>query len=277
MSKPLVVLVTGCTTGGMGFHFAEEYAREGCKVYATARNVDAMKGFSGTNIYRRKVDVTSSEDIDAVVEEIMENEGRIDIVVNNAGVIGISPIVDLDLDKVQRTFDANTFSLIRMAKAVVPHMAKARSGLIVNIGSVVGNLASPWNGLYAATKAAQHSLSDNLAMELSPFNIRVMLVAPGGVKSNIASNAAAEFNLPKDSLYVPWLDNIIARMWLSQGPRSWPADRFAKHIVAQTLRKSPPRYISVGAWTTVYKILAWLPRSLALWVLWRNSGKLKKA
>jgi 1-acylglycerone phosphate reductase len=90
--KPRVVLVTGCTTGGMGFSFAQEFAREGCKVYATARNVDSMSGFTSTNIMRRKLDVTSDEDVNAVVEEIMETEGRIDIVVNNAGVLGISTL-----------------------------------------------------------------------------------------------------------------------------------------------------------------------------------------
>jgi 1-acylglycerone phosphate reductase len=188
-------------------------------------------------------------------------------------VLGISPVVDLDLDRVKEAFDANTFSVIRVAKAVVPHMAKVKSGLIINIGSVVGNIASPWNGLYAASKPALHSISDNLDMELRPFNIKVLLVAPGGVKSNISKNQASSFRLASDSLYVPYLDNIIARMYSSQGPSSWETDRFAKRVVKEALKKNPPSYLSVGAYSTLYKFLLWLPRSAALYILWRSMSK----
>lgn len=110
-------------------------------------------------------------------------------------------------------------------------MAKNKSGTIVNIGSIVGEMyvkpttqcqviltpffnisASPWNGVYAASKAALHSLTDTLSMELRPFNIDVLLVAPGGTKSNLSQNQASTFNLPSDSLYVSYLDSIIGRM-----------------------------------------------------------------
>ncbi|KAJ7246297.1 oxidoreductase [Mycena haematopus] len=265
-----VVLVTGCTSGGIGYALCERFAAEGCRVFATARRLETMSGLAAHPLISlQTLDVTVDEDVHRVVALIVAEAGRIDIVVNNAGFLGVGPLIEQPLDNVKATFDANTYGALRVAQAAFPHMAARRSGLIINIGSVVADIAVPWNGLYSATKAAVRSMSDILHMELKPFNIKVMYIAPGAVRSNIANNQAARFSLREGSLFTEFLPNIIQRMNGSQGPSSIPAEKFAREVVRRALQKNPPRYMTVGGNATTFKILGWLPRGLVLWYLWR--------
>jgi NAD(P)-dependent dehydrogenase (short-subunit alcohol dehydrogenase family) len=199
----------------------------------------------------------------------------------------IGPLVEQTMDNIKQTFDTNTFAILRVCKAAVPHMAKRRSGTIVNIGSIVGEMyavfflqsfftwilnlisSTPWNGLYSATKAAVNSISEVLFMELKPFNISVLHVAPGGVKSNISSNAIAGFALAPDTLYSNFLSFVIRRIHTSQGPDSMPSKRFAQQVVSSALRKNPPRYMSIGGHSWLFACLKWLPRGAVLAYMWR--------
>jgi len=268
-----VVLVTGCTTGGIGFYLCEEFAAKSCKVYATSRNIATIGAFKNPSIEKLAFDVTSDNDVERVIKTILDAEGKIDIVVNNAGVMGISPLVDLSLERVKNIFDTNTFAALRTAKAVVPFMAKRRSGLIINIGSIVAEIPTPWNGIYSASKAALHTLTEVLQMECRPFNIDVMLVSPGTVRSNIADNQAAIFKLPPDSLYTRYLHNIMERMYSSQGEQTMATDAFAQEVVSKALRKEPPSYMTTGGRTTLFALLKWLPRAWALYFMWRRFSK----
>lgn len=206
------------------------------------------------------------------------------------------------MSRVRDTFETNTFSALRMAKAVFPSMAARKSGLIVNIGSVAGNVyvflsfrptfpltgtasltctfalthvrsGTPWNGLYSVAKSALHMLSDILDMECRPFNVHVMLVAPGGIRSNISRNQAATLVLPSDTLYKPFIPNVIARMHASQTPQSMPAEEFARRVVGAALRKDPPRYMTLGENSFIFTVLEWLPRALVLLFMWRRFSK----
>ena len=139
----------------------EEYASRGCKVYATARRLESMDALKQPNIEKLVLDVTDNDNVQAVVNTIVEKEGRIDILVNNAGVLCIGmlehafpatsidrnagavrrtlfagPMIDVSMDVIQKAYDANVFSVIRMCKAVIPHMAARKSGTIVNISSI---------------------------------------------------------------------------------------------------------------------------------------------
>ncbi|OBZ78692.1 NADPH-dependent 1-acyldihydroxyacetone phosphate reductase [Grifola frondosa] len=157
VTSPKVVLITGCSKGGIGFSLCEEFASQGCKVYATARKLESMEGFAHENIEQLKLDVTSDEDVHEVISTVIEREGRIDVVVNNAGAACMGPLIDISMDDIRRTYETNTFSIIRMAKAIIPYMAARKSGTIVNIGSVVGETPTPWSGVYASTKSAWSS------------------------------------------------------------------------------------------------------------------------
>jgi len=235
--------------------------------------VEAMAGLSAHPLISlHALDVTSDADVLRVVELIVAEAGHIDIVVNNAGMIAIGPLIEQPLEHVHTAFDTNTYGALRVARAVFPHMATRRSGLIINIGSVVGDIAVPWNGLYSATKAAMHMMSNILMMELSPFNIRVMNIAPGSVRSNIASNATG-FSLSSTSRYTDFLPDMVRRMNSSQTRNAMPADQFARKVVGAALSRNPPTHMTVGGSAWVYKLLRWLPHTFVLWFSWRLFSK----
>ncbi|KAG2079297.1 NAD-P-binding protein [Suillus decipiens] len=265
--KGKVALVTGCSKGGIGFHLCERFAEQGCIVYATSRRLETMDGFKHS-VEKRAMDVTSDDDVRLVVQSILEEQGKIDIVVNNAGaVIAMGPLLDVSLDQARKTFETNTFSILRVAQAVAPSMMERKQGLIVNIGSIVGNIATPWNGLYCAAKTAVHALSDTLAMEYKPFGVKVILVAPGGIRSNITTNQAAILKLSPTSIYKPYFDRVHERLRMSQGQGSMATDEFARHVAAKVLSPNPLTYISIGGGSRFFAFLRWLPHWLVLWII----------
>ncbi|KAL1748990.1 hypothetical protein HDZ31DRAFT_28574 [Schizophyllum fasciatum] len=264
-----VVLVTGCSTGGAGFALCQAFEARGCIVYATSRRLETMQGLQSERIHLLQMDVSNDDHVAEVVSKIVEEQGRIDILVNNAGTVAGGALIDNPMDHVKNVFDVNTFSIVRLAKAVVPIMAKQQSGRIVNIGSVVGDTPTPFNGLYAASKAALHSISDVLAMELRPFNIDVMLVTPGGIRSNLANNGALAFKQPEDSLYKKYLPAILRRINLSQTTGPWSAEDFALDVVAKCLRKRPPAHVMNGKGWQAFYALKWLPRTWSLYLFRR--------
>lgn len=179
MSK--VVLITGCSTG-IGRHLALWLTQSGHKVVATARNVDAMKDLDVA--FRLPLDVTDPESIRTAVDSVMQHFGRIDVLINNAGYAQIGPLEELSDQQIQKMFDVNVFGATRMVRVVVPHMRKQKSGRIINISSIAGKMVTPVNGSYAASKFALEALSDALRWELEPFNIQVILIEPGAIKTN---------------------------------------------------------------------------------------------
>ncbi|KAI8983172.1 oxidoreductase [Trametes punicea] len=242
-----VVLVTGCSSGGIGSAICEEYASRGCKVYATARRLEAMDGFKHP-VERLQLDVTDDKSVHEAVQTIIDREGRIDILVNNAGVLCTGPIIDIPMEEIQRAYDANVFSVIRMCKAVIPHMAARKSGTIVNISSIQAHIPTPWAGIYASSKAAMQSLTETLYMECTPLDISVVLVVTGAVRSNLAANRLRTFaGLPPDSLYTRYLPNILERTNMSQDADSIPTAEYARHVVDSSLKARPPRSIMLGA------------------------------
>ncbi|KAG7452387.1 oxidoreductase [Guyanagaster necrorhizus] len=274
MPKNCVVVVTGCSTGGIGFALCERFAQQGCKVYATSRNVETMQGFKDPNgIEILALDVTSDEDVQRVIQHISDTEGRVDIVVNNAATPAIGPLIDQSMEIIKRTYNTNTFSVIRMCKTVIPIMAKRHSGLIVNIGSIVGEIPTPWHGAYSSSKAAVQNISEVLSMECRPLGINVMHVAPGSVTSNFSRNQEKWFSLPENTLYATFLPNIMERMYASQTKSSMSNEEFAKHIVDKALAKPPPSYISVGGNALLFWVFKWLPRAWVLGLLWRLYSK----
>lgn len=270
-AQQTVVLVTGCSKGGIGFYLCEEFARRDCIVYATARRLEALEGFSHPRIRKLSLDCTKDESVKRAIGEVMSAEGHIDILVNNAGVICISPIADISIEQAQKTFDTNVFGCLRTAQAVIPHMASRKKGLIVNVGSIVGDIPTPWNGMYCASKAALHSVTELLHMELKPLGLRAMLLTPGSVKSNLATNQAEVFRLPDNSLYKAYMKQIIGRMYASQEAGvSMPTETFAQLAVKKILATNPPLYVILGGNTLVFSLLRWMPRAFVLWLIWRR-------
>jgi 1-acylglycerone phosphate reductase len=127
----------------------------------------------------------------------------------------------------------------------------------------------PWGGIYAATKSAVHAITNALEMECRPFNIKVLLVAPGGVKSNISTNQT--YNPPPDTLYAGFIERILARRDISQSS-PMPTDVFAKQVVTNALAPTPPSYMMLGKNSIPFWFLTWLPRHWLLSILWKLFG-----
>jgi len=178
-------LVTGASSG-IGEATAERLAIAGYKVYGTSRR--AAKA-SRRSFELLALDVTSDESVEATVREVLRLEGRIDLLVNNAG-FGIAPAAaeESSIEQARSIFETNFFGLVRMTRAVLPHMRRQRAGRIINIGSVLGFLPAPYAALYAATKHAVEGYSESLDHELRTRGIRVSVIEPAYTKTQFGAN-----------------------------------------------------------------------------------------
>ena len=185
-----VALVTGTSTG-IGFAIAESLARAGHDVFATMRDPDGAPGLA--DLARRDalpitvlpMDVDRDASVAATVGEVLAARGRIDALVNNAGVGAAGAVESIPLAEFRRVMETNYFGALRCIQAVLPGMREARSGLIVNITSVAGRIATPGQGPYAASKFALEALSECLAGEVKAHGIRVAIVEPGVIATPI--------------------------------------------------------------------------------------------
>ncbi|KAF9266156.1 oxidoreductase [Marasmius fiardii PR-910] len=266
-----VVFVTGCSDGGIGGAIAWDLAAKGCFVYASTRCLSSMSSLDGhSRIKKLVVDVTNDESVQKAIEEIYGTEGRIDIVVSNAGVGCTGPVLDITVEHARRTFDTNVFGLMRVVNNIVPRMAERRSGLVVVIGSVRSEVSTPFTGVYSSSKAAVRTYTETLSMECQPLGINVMLINPGSVTSNIVKNQGNAYHMPEKSLYKGFSDAIRHVMFQSQSKRyrSMEATEFARRVTPKILARNPPKYMAVGGSTFLIKLLQWIPRQWALGLLW---------
>ena len=179
MSK--VVLITGCSTG-IGRDLAQRLTGAGYTVVATARKVETLEAIPAA--LKLPLDVTSPDSVQQAVEQTLQRFGQIDVLVNNAGY-GLRGVVEeISDEQARQVYDVNVFGVIRMVRAVAPHMRKQKSGRIINISSIVGKVVVPVNGLYSSTKFALEALSNALRLELAPFGIQVVVIEPGSIKTN---------------------------------------------------------------------------------------------
>ena len=184
-----VVLITGASSG-IGFQAARELARAGHTVYAGARRVERMRPLRALGVAPVALDVTDQDACTGVVETIMAEEGRIDVLVNNAGYGSFGAVEDVDLTEARRQIEVNVLGLAALTRAVLPHMRARRSGTIINMSSMGGRLVTFMGGWYHATKYAVEALSDALRMEVADFGIDVVLIEPGGIRTDWGTIAA---------------------------------------------------------------------------------------
>jgi len=186
--KGSIALVTGASSG-IGEATAKRLAMAGYKVYGTSRR-GAQSG--QRSFAMLALDVTRDESVEAAVRELIRLEDRIDLLVNNAG-FGVAPAgaEESSIEQAKAIFETNFFGLIRMTRAVVPHMRRQGSGRIINIGSVLGFLPMPYGALYAATKHAVEGYSESLDHELRTRGIRVSVIEPAYTKTQFDTNFLA--------------------------------------------------------------------------------------
>jgi NAD(P)-dependent dehydrogenase (short-subunit alcohol dehydrogenase family) len=191
-----VALITGASSG-IGESAAILLHNAGFKVYGAARRVEKMKSLEEKGISTISLDVTDEDSIVNCVNTILEKEGSIDVLVNNAGYGSYGAIEDVPMEEARRQFDVNIFGLARLTQLVLPGMREKRFGKIVNISSMGGRIFTPFGGWYHATKHALEGWSDCLRLETKEFGIDVVVVEPGGIKTPWGIIAAE--NLKKTS------------------------------------------------------------------------------
>ena len=183
MKSNKVILLTGASSG-IGYDTAVALAQQGHKVYAAARRVDRMEPLREYGIVPLKMDVTDEESMKTGVKTLLDAEGRIDVLINNAGYGYFGAVENVPMDDARNQLEVNVFGLARLCQLVLPTMRAQHSGRIINTASVAGRAVFYYGGWYHVSKYAVESLSDALRMELKPFGIDVVIIEPGAIKTN---------------------------------------------------------------------------------------------
>jgi len=252
------VLITGCSSGGAGNAIAREYHARGLHVFATARRMEAMadlKDIAGITLV--PLDVTNIESIRNARETVASALGAgkgLDILVNNAGVATVMPALDYDISATRQMFEANLFGMMAMVQEFMPLLLLSSDACIVNIGSIAGLIPFAFGSSYNASKAAVHSYSDTLRLELKPLGIKVTTVWLGGVKTNMTMQKPTP--LPENSYYA----SIEAIFRKARAPTDnlISPEEFARDLVTATLKNSPARHLELGQGAKMVSWMSWL-------------------
>ena len=251
-----IALVTGASSG-IGRVTALALNQAGYRVFGTSRKAVSA---SGDGIAMLICDVTDDSSVQTMVAEVLKQEGRIDVLVNNAGIGLLGGAEESSAAQAQALFDVNVFGVLRVTNAVLPTMRRQKSGRIINMSSILGLIPSPYNALYASTKHAVEGYSESLDHELRTFGIRVVLVEPGVTRTSFDDNIAG----PDRRL--PLYDSERSRMEALM--RNWIQTGDAPEVVAATVVKAattalPKRRYAAGSQARqVHLLRRFLPESI---------------
>ena len=194
MSSPSkAVLITGCSTG-IGAETARHLATKGWTVYATARKPETLADLAEAGCKMLALDVTDEASMKAATDQVIEAEGAVGVLINNAGYSQSGAIESIELDSIRRQFETNVFGLIRMSQLCLPGMREQGWGRIVNIGSMGGKLTFPGGGIYHATKYSVEAISDAMRFETRGFGVNVVLIEPGLIVTEFGNAAVASID-----------------------------------------------------------------------------------
>ncbi|SDS74277.1 Short-chain dehydrogenase [Halopseudomonas litoralis] len=260
MNTP-VALITGCSSG-IGQALAHLCLDAGYEVFAAARNPATLAPLTSRGAQAVTLDVNDAAQIAACSERLRSEAGRLDLLVNNAGYGAMGPVLDADRETLLKQFDTNVFAPLQLVRATAD-LLRDSHGLIVNIGSVSGVTTTPFSGVYCASKAALHSLSDALRMELAPFGINVLTVQPGAIASDFGSNATAAITMAEASWFKPWEKAVRARANASQKSSSTSARDFAVELMGYISNPLRPETALIGSGSrSMVRLKRWLPPSV---------------
>jgi NAD(P)-dependent dehydrogenase (short-subunit alcohol dehydrogenase family) len=242
------ILVTG-STSGFGRLMVETLARQGYSVFAGMREV-AGRNASVADTLRQlaereqlglhvvEVDVMDDASVEQAVEAIINTTGRLDVVVNNAGVAYSGPLEAFTLEQVRQQFETNVFSVLRVNRAALPQMRKQGSGLLLQIGSIAGRLAVPFLGLYGATKFALEGLTESYRHELAPFGIEAAIIEPGTYPTAISTNRQVAADAERFALYRADIDAFTVPFYAENRSATPPDPQEVANAVARVIALS---------------------------------------
>lgn len=263
--KP-VWFITGCSTG-FGRELASQTLALGYRVVVTARQpaeVQALAALGEALVL--PLDVTNQAQIDQAIQAAEQQFGRIDVLVNNAGIGYFAAVEESEDDQVRRMFDINVFGLGRMIRGVLPGMRRLRHGFIINVSSLAGCRSFPSLGYYSATKFAVEGLSDALAQEVEPLGIRVMVVEPSGFRTDWAGRSAQASQAQIDD-YAATAGAARLEMRANSGHQPGDPIRAVQAIIRAVNAPQPPHHLLLGndAYEGATARLATLQKEHAQW------------
>jgi short-subunit dehydrogenase len=247
MSK--VVLITGGSSG-IGKSIGDYLNAKGYIVYGTSRNPERIQNSVFPLL---EMDVRDVDTIKKAVSEIILKSGRLDVVINNAGVGITGPIEEIPIEEIKNNFETNLFGPIEVMKAVLPQMRSQKSGLIINITSIAGYMGLPYRGIYSASKGALELITESLRMETKQFGIHITNIAPGDFATNIA---AGRYHAPviKGSAYVIAYGNTLNEMNTHVDSGNNP-NEMAEAVYKIINTSNPKVHYKVGAFMQKFSIV----------------------
>ncbi|REG99582.1 SDR family oxidoreductase [Flavobacterium aquicola] len=247
MSK--VVLITGGSSG-IGKSIGEFLHHKGFVVYGTSRNPERVLNSVFPLI---ALDVRDADSINSAVAKVIEVSGRLDVVINNAGVGITGPLEEIPMEEIKNNFETNFFGPIEVMKASLPQMREQQSGLIINVTSIAGYMGLPYRSVYSASKGALELITEALRMEVKPFGIQITNIAPGDFATNIA---AGRFHAPviKGSAYeIPYGNNL--RTMDEHVDSGSNPNEMAEAVYAVIQNPNPKIHYKVGAFMQKFSIV----------------------
>lgn len=259
MDKQKIILITG-TSSGLGMAIAVQAAQAGHTVYATMRDLarsDALQTAAqkaGTVVRLVALDVEDSASVQAAVDQVVAEQGRIDVLVNNAGMGYLRSLEQANESEITRVMDINFMGVVRVTKAVLPFMRVARSGHVINISSVGGLVGQPFNEIYCAAKFAVEGLTESMASYLTPsFGIHFTAVEPGGISTEFVNTVLRNIQTTGGMLqdaYLPVLQKYLEtfRARREEGIYQTP-DEVAQVVLDVIHSDNPPLRTRTSAWS----------------------------
>ncbi|MDD5335252.1 MAG: SDR family NAD(P)-dependent oxidoreductase [Rhodoferax sp.] len=258
MTTRKTILITGCSSG-IGAALAQEFHKRGHRVFASARRIESLAALAAQGLSTLALDVTDDASIAIAVAALQGETGQLDLLINNAGYGQFGAVMDAQPEDLRRQFETNVFAPVALSRAALPLLRRSKAACIANMGSISGIATTPFAGVYCASKAALHALSDAMRMELAPLGVRVVTIQPGGIVSSFGDTGATHVTLPPGSLYTPISRFVLGRAKLSQRGATPVAD-FAREVADHLLRADPPAICRSGAQSTRLPLLKrWLP------------------
>lgn len=250
--KP-VVLITGASSG-IGLACARYLADRGYRVFGTSRRPEAYPPESFTLV---EMDVCDDESVRRGVEAVLRSAGRIDVLVNNAGIGYGGAIEDTSLEEAHKQFETNFFGALRLCRAVLPIMRQQGGGLIVNISSIGGLMGLPFQGLYSAAKFALEGMSEALRLEVRRFGIRVVLIEPGDTRTGFTTHRRRVRASFHGSAYAEPFKRALAVVRLDERHGASPLS--VARQLERIIRSRSPRFRYVVA-SPVQRLAVWVKR-----------------
>lgn len=236
-----IILITGASSG-IGYDAAAALAREGHRVYAAARRLERMEPLKAFGVIPIKMDVTDEASMQAGVAAVYEAEGRIDVLINNAGYGYFGAIENVSMAEARRQQEVNVFGLARLCQLVLPIMRAQHNGRIINVASVAGKAVLQYGGWYNVSKFSVEALSDALRMELKPFGIDVVIIEPGAIGTewgDIAADHLSESS--RGTVYESGADNMAALMHFAYSQPWLSKPSVVTKAILKAVRKKHPR------------------------------------